>query len=74
MDFLNVVFLPYRASFFITFIENCGRGECLRITTFLTTVIDGRQGHAPCNIHLLLQSLFLCQLNFIEIIGMLDVL
>ena len=28
----------------------------------------GKQGHAPCNILLLHQGLFLCQLNFMEMI------
>ena len=31
------------------------------------TVVVGKQGHALCKILLLRQSLFLCQLNFMEI-------
>ena len=32
------------------------------------TLVGGMQGHAPCKILLLQQSLLLCQLNFMEII------
>ena len=34
------------------------------------TVVGGRQGHAPCEVLLFQQSLFLCQLNVMEIIRM----
>ena len=36
----------------------------------LKTVVLGKQGHAPCKILSLKQSLFICQLNFMEIIRM----
>ena len=72
MGFGDVVFLPSRASFCITFLKNCGRGEGLMATTCLRTVVGGKQGLAPCDILLLQQSLFLCQLNFMEIIRLLQ--
>ena len=31
-------------------------------------VVGGKQGHAPCKILFLQQSLFLCHMNFMEII------
>ena len=67
MSFQHVAFLPSRASFHTTFLKNCGRGERLRTTTCLGTVVGGKQGHAPCRILLLQLSPFLCQLNFFEI-------
>ena len=42
-----------------------GRGET---TTCLKTVVGGRQRHAPCKVLSLQHNLFLCQLNFNEII------
>ena len=33
-------------------------------------VAGGKQGHAPCRILSLQQSFLLCQLNFMEIIGL----
>ena len=67
MGFQDVAFLPSRASFSTTFLKSYGRGESLVTTTCLKTVVGGKQGHAPCKILLLQQSLFLCQLNFLEI-------
>ena len=55
----NVTFLPSRASFPSTCLKNCGRGESLGITTCHKTMIGGKQGHAPCKILSLQQSLFL---------------
>ena len=68
MGYQDVAFLPSRASFSTTFLKNCGRGESLGTTTFLKTVVGGRQGHAPCEVLLLQQSLFLCLLDFMQII------
>ena len=51
-----------------TFLKNCDTGDCLSTTTCPMTVVGGRQGHAPCGILLLEQSLFLCQWNFQEVI------
>ena len=55
-----MVFPPH---FFI----NCGRSECLGTTTCLKTVAGCKQGHATSKIISLQQSLFLCQLNFMEV-------
>ena len=69
MGFNDVVFLPpHRASFSTAFLKNCGRGEVLEIETCLKTVVWDKQGHAPHGILFLKQSLFLCQLNFMEVI------
>ena len=68
MDFQDVEFLPSRARFSTTFLKNCGRGESLRTTTCPKTVVGGKQSHAPCKILSLKQNVFLCQLNFMEII------
>ena len=64
MGFLDVALLPSRAGYSTAFVEDCGRGEYLGTTTCLRTVVGGKQGHAPCQIRTLQQSLFLCQLNF----------
>ena len=64
----DVAFLPSRASSYTTFLTHCGRGESLGITICTKTVVEGKQGHAPCKIHLLQQCLLLCKLNFKEII------
>ena len=48
MDFQDVVFLPSQATFYTTFLTNCGRGESPGTTTRLKTVVGGKQGHAPC--------------------------
>ena len=45
--FQDVAFLLFQASFFTIFNDNCGSGEGLRINTCLSTMIGGRQGHAP---------------------------
>ena len=63
---MNVAFMPSIASFSTTFLGNCGRGESL-ITCLKAVVGVILLGHAPCRIFLLQQSLFLCQLNFTEI-------
>ena len=68
MGYLDVAFLPFRACFPTIFLTNCGMGESLGTTTCPKTVVGGKQGHAPCKILSLQQSLFLCQLNFMEII------
>ena len=68
----DVAFPPSRLSFPATFLKNCGRGESLRTTTCLKTVVGGKQGHATCKIFALQQSLFLCQLNFMEIIRLIE--
>ena len=43
-------------------------GYGLGTTTCLIIVVEGRQGHAPCNILFLQEVLFFCQTNFMEII------
>ena len=58
MGFHNVTFLLSEASFSATFLNNCGRGESLRTTTCLRSLVGCRQGHDPCEILLLKQSLF----------------
>ena len=58
MGFLDVAFVPSRASFSATFLKHCGRGESLGTTTCLQTVFVGRQGYSPCNILSLHQNLF----------------
>ena len=68
MGFQDVVFLPSKPSFNTTFLKTCGRGECLGSTTCLRTVVGGWQGHAPCKILSLQQSLFMCQRNYIDTI------
>ena len=69
MVFQDIEFLPSRASFFATFLKNCGRGGSLSTTTCIQIVVGGKQGHtytfAP-------QSLFLCQSNLMEIIRLLQ--
>ena len=51
MGFQDVVFLPFRASFFTTFLKNCGRGESLETSTCLKTVVGGKQVQPVCRIH-----------------------
>ena len=68
MAFQDVSFLPCRASFSTTFLKNCDSGESLGTTTCLKTAVGGKQGHAPSKILTFQQSIFSCQLNFIEII------
>ena len=58
MVFQDVAFLPSRASFYIRFLISCGRCEGLGTTKCRKTVVVGKQGHAPCKILLLPQSLF----------------
>ena len=72
MGFRDVAFLLSRANFLTTFLTNCGRGDDLRTTTCFRTVVGCKQGHAPCEILLFHQSLFLCQLNFMEITRLLQ--
>ena len=54
-----------------TFHKNCGRDESLRTTTFLKTVVGGKQGHAPCKILSLHEASFLCQSNLMDMIRLL---
>ena len=60
MGFQDVTFLPCRASFPTPFLENCGRDESLGSTTCLSTVVGGKQVHAPCMICFFQRSLFFC--------------
>ena len=64
MGFQDVAFMPSQASFSTTFLKKCGRGESLGTTTCLKTVVGGKQGHAPCKILLLQQSLFFTSVKF----------
>ena len=57
-----------RATSHTTFLKDCGRGEGLRTTTCLRTVVVGRQGQAACKIILLHEASLSCQLNLMEII------
>ena len=68
MDIEDVVLLPSRASFCTIFLNYCGRGDGLGKTTCLKTVVCCRQRHAPCEILLFQQILFLCQLDCLKII------
>ena len=45
--FQDVEYLPSRASFFTTFLKNCGRGESLRTTTCLKAVVGVSKGMLP---------------------------
>ena len=68
MGFQDGAYLPPpRASSSTTCLKNCGRGESPGTTTSHKTVVGGRQGHTACKIPSLQQSLFSCQLNFVEI-------
>ena len=67
MGLQDVAFLPSQASSSTTFCKHCGRGEGLGATTCHIAVVGGNQWHAPCMILSLRHSLFLSQLNFMEI-------
>ena len=67
MGFQDLEFLPSHASFYNTFLKNCGSGSGLSATTFLSTVIGGKRRHALCIIILLLQIIFLCRSISIEV-------
>ena len=58
MSFLDVAFLPSLASFSTTFHKNCGKGDSLRTTSCLRTVVEAKQGHAPYKILLLHKAFF----------------
>ena len=64
MGFQDVVFLPIRASFFTTFLRNCGSGDSIRTTTCHKTVVGGKQGNAAYKIFLLQRSLFFVSVEF----------
>ena len=44
MGLQDVAFLPSRASFYTTFLKNCGRGEILGTTTCHKTVVGDKPG------------------------------
>ena len=67
MGIRAVVYLASSASFSTTCFTNCGRGEGLRASICIMAVVGGKQGHSPCRIFLLRQSL-LCQSNFVDVI------
>ena len=46
----DVAIMPLRPSFSTKFLENCCRDECLRTNTCLKTMVEGKEGHAPCMI------------------------
>ena len=71
MGFLDVAFLPSRASLSTTFLENCVKVKSIATTTCLEIVVWCKQGHAPCETLLLQQSAFLGRSNFMEIITLL---
>ena len=58
MGFLGSPFLPFRASFSTTFLENCNGSICLGTTTFPNSVEWGKLRHAPCRIRLLHKANF----------------
>ena len=64
MRFQDVAFLPSRANFSTTFLDNCGRGEMLEITTCSKTVVEGKKRHAPSKIILQNQSLYVVSVQF----------
>ena len=66
--FQDVTFLPSWASFATTFLNKCDGGDSLWTATCLKSVVGGKQGHAPCKMLFLQQSLFLRQSNLMEII------
>ena len=63
----DAAFLPSRANFFTTFLENCGRGEYLGATACLKTVVGVSRGMLPVK-YFCSNEAFLCRLNFVEII------
>ena len=70
MDFQDVAFLSFWARIYATFKKNCARGESLR-TAVLKSVVGVIKGYAPCKI-VLLQPISLCQLDWMEIITLLQ--
>ena len=64
VGFQDVVFLPSQARFSTTFLKNCGRGEGLRTTICLETVVGGKQGRAPCKLLFLQQCFFFVSVKF----------
>ena len=62
--FHDVAFLPSRASFSTAFLSTISRGKSLKTITCLKTVLGGNQGHAPCKILSLQQSLFFVSVEF----------
>ena len=64
MGFQDVAFLPSRASFYTTFLKNCGGGCEVGTVTYNKAVVGGKQGHAPCKMFPLQQILILCHLFF----------
>ena len=64
--FQDVAFLRPRASFFAPHFVRCGRCECLEIATCLKAVVGESKDILPVKMLFLQQSLFSCQLNFME--------
>ena len=62
--FWDVAFLPSSDGFSTTFLNNCGRGECVGIATCLKTVVGGNEGYVPCKILSLQQSRFFVLVEF----------
>ena len=58
MGFQNVALLLSRASISTIFLDNCGRGESLGTTKYLRDANGGKQGHDPCKVLLLRQTLY----------------
>ena len=46
----DVALLVSQDSFSTTFLKKCGRGKIFGTTTCLTNEVEGKQGHAPCEI------------------------
>ena len=62
--FQNVKFLAFRVDFSATFHKNCVIGEIFGTTACLRTVAGGKQGHVPCEIFSLQQSLLFVLVEF----------
>ena len=59
--------MPFCASFYATCLISCDKGESLGTATCHRTVVEGKQGHAPCKILFSHKASFLCQSNLMGI-------
>ena len=66
MGLHDVAFLPFRASIYTKFLNNCGRGEGLGTITRLECVLGGNQENAPFKKIFLRQILFFALVQFHE--------
>ena len=70
MDFQDVAFLPSRASFSVTFLNDCGGGGGLGTTTYLKTVLGVSMGMPPVKYFSSSVTSFMLMLNVLEVIGL----